>query len=160
MNKAFLLIGGNVGERKKNLDKAIQLLEEQAGKIVKTSSVYETAAWGKTDQAAFLNQALEIDTDMNAKQLMQTILKIEKTIGRERKEKYGPRIMDIDIIFFNSDRYNNDFLRIPHPEMQNRRFVLLPLAEIAPSYIHPELKKTVIELLSTCPDELAVNKYF
>src|SRR5258708_37086154 len=119
MNKAFLLIGGNLGKRKENFEMAKKLISQYCGSIIKSSLLYETAAWGKTDKPSFLNQALEIETKLNAKQLMRRILKVEKMMGRERKEKYGPRIIDIDILLFNQEQHDYPFLRIPHPEMQN-----------------------------------------
>lgn len=159
MNKAYLLTGGNMGDREAYLVEASKLLQEQCGKISKVSSFYETSAWGNTDQPAFLNQALELQTTLNARQLIRKILKIEKTIGRVRKEKYGPRIIDIDILLFNTDIYDLTFLKVPHPEMQNRRFALMPLNEIAADVIHPVFHKTVARLLQECPDELDVKKY-
>lgn len=158
MNTTYLLTGGNMGDREENLTKARDLLEEHCGTVVRTSGLYETAAWGKTDQPAFLNQALEIQTEMNARQLIRKILKVEKMMGRVRTEKYGPRIIDIDIILFNDEIHNYHFLRLPHPEMQNRRFVLMPLAEIAPHLIHPKFQKTISQLLDECTDELPVTK--
>jgi len=158
MNKAYLLTGGNMGDRAANLARARVLLESQCGKIVAASSLYETEAWGKTDQPAFLNQALELETALKAPQLIRRILKVEKQMGRIREEKYGPRIIDIDILLFNDETFYYHFLRLPHPEMQNRRFALLPLAEIAPDVMHPVLHKSVRELLELCPDKLAVKK--
>jgi len=158
MNKAYLLTGGNIGNRKAMLQQAIQLLNEYCGKVTAESSLYETAAWGNTDQSAFLNQALELETGLNARQLIRKILKVEKLMGRERKEKYGPRIIDIDILLFNDETHDIPFLKLPHPEMQNRRFALTPLAEIAPDIIHPVLKKTIKNLLQDCPDTLEVKK--
>src|SRR5262249_19878513 len=154
MNTAYLITGGNVGDREKNLETAREWIETDCGRIVKASSLYETAAWGKTDQASFLNQVLEIQTSLNAMQLIRRILKVEKKMGRVRKEKYGPRIIDIDILLFNDEIITTPFLKVPHPEMQNRRFVLAPLAEVAPHVIHPVLKKPVIEMLEDCPDPL------
>jgi 2-amino-4-hydroxy-6-hydroxymethyldihydropteridine diphosphokinase len=159
MNTAHLLIGGNLGNRKENLLTAISLINEQCGSLTKSSSIYETEAWGKTDQPSFLNQALEISTSLNARQLMRKVLKVEKDMGRIREEKLGPRIIDIDIILFGTEIHDQRFLKIPHPEMQNRRFVLVPLAEINPSLQHPVLKKTIAELLEECPDLLNVKKY-
>ena len=158
MNKAYLLTGGNLGDREKNLAFAKEFIQQQCGTIFAASSLYETAAWGNTDQPAFLNQALELDTAFNARQLIRRILKIEKLMGRVRKEKYGPRIIDIDILLFNNEKHNYQFLRLPHPEMQNRRFALLPLAEIAPDIVHPVLNKTITKLLNECEDELDVKK--
>lgn len=158
MNKAYLLTGGNMGDRQKNLATTYEQIQQECGDIVSSSSIYETAAWGKKDQPPFLNQALEIQTELTPRKLLKKILAIEKQIGRVRKEKYGPRIIDIDILLFNDGIYNYTSLKIPHPEMQNRRFVLVPLAEIAPEAIHPIFKKTIAELLAVCPDELAVKK--
>lgn len=159
MNTAYLLTGGNLGERVHNLAMARELVEAQTGNIIAASSLYETAAWGNTDQPAFLNQAIMIETPLNARQLIRRILKIEKKMGRVREEKYGPRLIDIDILLFNNEKHNYQFLKLPHPEMQNRRFALLPLAEIATEIIHPVLKKTITELLQECKDELEVKKY-
>jgi 2-amino-4-hydroxy-6-hydroxymethyldihydropteridine diphosphokinase len=148
-----------MGKREENFEMAKKLISQYCGPIIKSSLLYETAAWGKTDQPPFLNQALEIETELNAKQLMRRILKIEKMMGRERKEKYGPRTIDIDILLFNEEQYDYPFLKIPHPEMQNRRFALIPLAEIAAGLQHPVLKKTISQLLKECPDKLEVKKY-
>jgi len=158
MITAHLLIGGNLGDRKTNLLTAISLIKEQCGPLTRSSSIYETEAWGKTDQPSFLNQALEISTSLNARQLMRKILKIEKEMGRVRKEKLGPRIIDIDILLYENEIHDLRFLKIPHPEMQNRRFVLVPLAEIDPTLQHPVFKKTIAELLEECPDNLEVKK--
>ena len=158
MNTAYLLIGGNLGNRKENFVKAISLIKEQCGAVTKSSSIYETEAWGKTDQPSFLNQALEIETALSARQLLRKILKIEKIMGRVRKEKLGPRIIDIDILFLENEIHDLHFLKIPHPEIQNRRFVLVPLAEINPGLAHPVLKKTIAQLLEECPDKLEVKK--
>ena len=159
MSTAHLLIGGNLGDRKENLLTAISLINEQCGSLTRSSSVYETEAWGNTDQPTFLNQALEISTSLNARQLMRKILKIEKEMGRVREEKLGPRIIDVDILLFENEIHDLRFLKIPHPELQNRRFVLVPLAEIDPTLQHPVFKKTIAELLEECPDLLNVKKY-
>ena len=158
MNKAYLLTGGNMGNRLLFLIQAKELLTEYCGEITAASSYYETAAWGNTEQAAFINQALELQTNLNARQLIRKILKIEKMMGRIRKEKYGPRNIDIDILLFNDEIQDIAFLKLPHPEMQNRRFALLPLAEIAQATIHPVLKKSIQQLMKECPDTLEVKK--
>ena len=158
MNKAYLLTGGNMGDREDALGKALALIRGYCGNISVTSSIYETAAWGKNDQPSFLNQALEIYTELQPRQLLRQTQKIEKQIGRVREEKYGPRIIDIDILFFNEEIHNYPLLKIPHSEIQNRRFVLVPLAEIAAEFIHPILKKTISELRTICPDKLEVSR--
>jgi len=159
MNKAYLLTGGNLGNREEHLAKARLLITEHCGPIQKASAIYETAAWGKTDQPAFLNQALELDTQLNARQLIRRLLKVEKSMGRIRKEKFGPRLIDIDILLFNDEVHDYHFLKLPHPELANRRFALLPLDEIASGQIHPVLKKSIHQLLEDCPDPLPVLKY-
>lgn len=158
MNTAYLLTGGNMGNREENLALAKHLLNEQCGRITAASSLYETAAWGNTDQPSFLNQALQLETTLTARQLIRRILKLEKQMGRVREEKYGPRIIDIDILLFNDEKHNYPLLKVPHPELPNRRFALLPLAEIAPDIVHPVLKKTIGELLELCGDFLPVKK--
>lgn len=158
MNESFLLIGGNLGDRERNLSMARELINKHCGAIIRTSSLYETAAWGMQEQPSFLNQALLIQTSLNARQLMRRILKIEKSMGRVRGQKLGPRIIDIDILLFGDEIHNAPFLKIPHPEMQNRRFALEPLSEIAAGSIHPLFKKSVSELLKECNDLLEVKK--
>jgi 2-amino-4-hydroxy-6-hydroxymethyldihydropteridine diphosphokinase len=159
-NKAWLLTGSNVGDRLQNLGKARELITEQCGIITSASSLYETEPWGNTHQPQFLNQALEIETSLSAPELMQEILKVEESIGRKRRKKYDPRLIDIDILLFNDERADTDLIRIPHPEMTRRRFVLVPLAEIAPQIIHPVLGKKIKQLLEECPDKLAVKKFY
>jgi 2-amino-4-hydroxy-6-hydroxymethyldihydropteridine diphosphokinase len=158
MNTAYLITGGNIGNREEQLAYAARLIEERCGSIIDRSSLYETAAWGKTDQAPFLNQALVVETTLNARDLLHEILYIENLMGRDRIEKYGPRIIDIDIIFFNHQKIREDGLVVPHPQMAHRRFVLEPLNEVIPAYIHPVFYKTVNELLIECDDSLPVKK--
>jgi len=158
MNKAYLLIGGNIGDRNKNLKEAIDFIANECGSVIRSSSIYETAAWGKTDQPDFLNQCLAIQTSLTAPNLMKQILGIEEKMGRKRKEKNDPRIIDIDILFFNDEILHTEFLTLPHPQIQNRRFALVPLKEIAPKLIHPVFKKSITRLLEECPDKLEVKK--
>jgi 2-amino-4-hydroxy-6-hydroxymethyldihydropteridine diphosphokinase len=159
MNKVFLLIGGNIGDRLQNLHQAITLLSATCGPVIQQSAVYETAAWGKTDQAAFLNQALVLTTLLRAQELLTTILSVEEEMGRRRMEKFGPRVIDIDILFFNDAVIQEPNLTVPHPQLQNRRFALAPMQEIAPELVHPVLHKTIAQLLVECKDELAVKPY-
>jgi 2-amino-4-hydroxy-6-hydroxymethyldihydropteridine diphosphokinase len=159
MNKLYLLLGSNMGNSKAQLSKAIVQIERQIGHVRRRSSLYSTAAWGNTQQPDFLNQVLVVETEINAWQTMQTILNIEKKMGRLRTVKNAPRIIDIDILFFNKEIIDLEQLSVPHPQIQNRRFVLVPLNQLSPNLQHPVLKKTVHQLLIHCPDKLNVKKF-
>lgn len=158
MNEVYLLTGGNMGERMENLANARKAIGRQCGRIIKTSSVFETAAWGNEDQPAFLNQVLVIDTRLKPEEVLQNILSIERSLGRTREKKYGPRLIDIDILFYNDEIIDEPGLVVPHPRMQYRRFVLEPLAELSPGKWHPVLQKKILTLLAECTDPLSVNK--
>lgn len=158
MNTAFLLIGGNLGNRLQHLAKARSLIHQRCGNIIKTSSLYETAAWGEVKQAAFLNQVLKIHSLLPAAGLLKCLLAAEQKMGRVRKQKSGPRTIDIDLLFFNEDKIEARGLEVPHPRLHLRRFVLEPMNEIAPDLVHPVLNKTINQLLAICEDELAVQK--
>jgi 2-amino-4-hydroxy-6-hydroxymethyldihydropteridine diphosphokinase len=158
MNDAYLLTGGNMGDREMNLARARELIGKRGGTIQKASGLYETAAWGKTNQPSFLNQALQVRTPLEPAEFLQELLKVEKEIGRIRLEKYGPRIIDIDILLYGNKILTSPQLTLPHPELPNRRFALAPLSEIAPALIHPVLHKTILQLLHECDDRLAVKK--
>ena len=159
MNQAYLLIGGNLGNREENLARGRKEIETRCGQIKRASSVYQTAAWGKTDQPDFLNQVLEIETKLQAREILDQLLAAEHAMGRFRDEKYGPRIIDMDILFFNDEIIETRSLQIPHPRLQDRRFALVPLAEIAGNKIHPVTGRTINELLADCPDTLPVYKF-
>jgi 2-amino-4-hydroxy-6-hydroxymethyldihydropteridine diphosphokinase len=159
MNNVYLLMGGNMGDRPQNMHQAQQSIGETVGAVIISSSLYETAAWGLTDQPSFLNQVLQVSTELTAHQVLDEVLLIEKKMGRKRTQKMGPRTIDIDILFYNDETVTAPHLNIPHPEIANRRFVLAPLNEIASSFVHPVLKKTVADLLLHCTDNLEVRLY-
>ncbi|HVB03835.1 MAG TPA: 2-amino-4-hydroxy-6-hydroxymethyldihydropteridine diphosphokinase [Chitinophagaceae bacterium] len=159
MNTAYLLIGSNQGDRESYLRKAVELVSRQIGKIEQISSVYETAAWGKIEQPDYLNQAVRVNTYLKTGELLKAILAIEVNMGRIRRKIWEPRIIDIDILFYNKDIINEEHLHIPHAHLQERRFVLVPLAEIDPEFIHPILNLPISELLEACQDTLQVKKY-
>jgi 2-amino-4-hydroxy-6-hydroxymethyldihydropteridine diphosphokinase len=156
-DEIFLLLGSNLGDREANLDLAGHHIERLIGEIVKKSSLYKTVAWGKTDQPYFFNQVLEVRTLLSPEKLLQQILSIERSMGRARAERWGERLIDIDILLYGDTILDSDTLHIPHPHMHNRRFTLVPLAEIAPGMIHPVFKKNITTLLEECPDELGVE---
>ena len=158
MNKAYLLTGGNLGDRERNLRQAIKQISLSAGTLLKESALYETAAWGLENQPRFLNQALVFETTLPPERLLVELLEIEQQIGRVRKEKYGPRLIDIDILLYDDLIVSSPSLKLPHPELANRRFALTPLAEIAGNLIHPVSGKSISQLLEECADPLAVRK--
>jgi 2-amino-4-hydroxy-6-hydroxymethyldihydropteridine diphosphokinase len=155
---AYLLIGGNLGDRAQNLQRAAELVESGCGDIIAVSAVYETAAWGFSEQPAFLNQVLVLHTLIPPLELMEKLLSIELEMGRVRGEKLGPRIIDIDILLIDGMVMETDTLTIPHPSLHLRRFALEPLAEVAAHVNHPVFQKTIAELLTDCPDTLGVTK--
>ena len=159
MNNTYLLLGSNMGNSKAGLSKAVEQIEKQIGKVIRQSGLYSTAAWGNTKQPDFLNQVIIVETNLSAHQTMQTILNIEKKMGRIRTVKNAPRVIDIDILFFNKEIMEQEHLSIPHPQIQNRRFVLVPLNQLSPNLKHPVLNKTVHQLLINCPDKLNVKKF-
>lgn len=147
MHKVYLLLGSNLGNREKNIDNAINELKACGIIISKKSSLYNTAPWGYTEQPEFLNQAIECLTSLEPVELLREIKKIERKLGREKTFRYGPRIIDIDIIFYDDLILKSNELTIPHPFMHKRDFVLKPLCEIAPNFVHPELKLSIKNLL-------------
>ena len=158
MIDVFLLLGSNLGDREAYLKKAIDLIETELGVAVKKTSVYETEAWGKTDEPNYLNQVVQVDTTLSARQVLEKILQIEIRMGRVRERKWGSRIIDIDILFYGQHMINEPGLIVPHPELHNRRFTLEPLSEIVPDLEHPLLKKSIFQLKSELKDNLIVKK--
>ena len=158
MNDIFLLLGSNLGNRKLFLKQAIDHIETEIAPVVKLSSVFETQSWGKTDAPDYLNQVVQLHTSLSARVLLEKILAIEILLGRERKEKWGSRTIDIDILFYGDEVIHEPDLQVPHPELHKRRFTLEPLAEIAPVFIHPVLHKNILELKNELMDDLIVKK--
>jgi len=156
---AYLSIGSNLGEREKNLSEVVARIRKETGNVVAVSSVYETEPWGFVASSLFLNMVVRVETELEPQILLDALLHIEKSMGRAMNmEKYSSRIIDIDILFYEDiiiDRHN---LKIPHPHLHERRFVLEPLAEISPDYVHPVFKKTVSSLLELCNDTGAISK--
>lgn len=158
MSTAYLLIGGNLGNRSAYLQEAMHLIQQSCGNIVHSSAIYETAAWGVTSQPSFYNRALALETLLEPAELMQKLLRIEEQMGRKRILKMGPRIIDLDILLIDQQIISTGLLTLPHPALPFRRFALLPLCEIAPNLIHPVLQKSIRQLLEECTDELDVQK--
>jgi len=161
MNVAYLCLGGNIEDREKSIELAISKIDHQVGEVTIKSNIYETEAWGVENQQAYLNQCIKVNTNLNSIELINKLLLIEKELGRERilNTTYVPRIIDIDILFFNSEIINSPQLIVPHPRLHLRKFVLIPLNEIAPNYLHPVLNKYIFNLLIECDDTLKVTPY-
>jgi 2-amino-4-hydroxy-6-hydroxymethyldihydropteridine diphosphokinase len=158
MIRAFLLLGSNEGERQAMLSAARVRITLLAGPVSMTSSLYETAAWGNTDQPSFLNQVVAIETKLTPAVLLSTLQAIERSLGRVSKGKGEPRTIDIDILLYSDQIIQEPDLVVPHTSMAERRFALTPLAEIAPDAVHPVSKKTFAKMLEECGDGLAVSK--
>ena len=158
MRQVFLGIGSNLGNREENLKNALCRIGEEIGSILISSSVYETEPWGFDADNQFLNMVIKIETKLIPPDLLDALLEIERSMGRVRdKKQYSSRMIDIDILFYEDHVIAYHKLRIPHPYIPDRRFVLVPLIEIAPDFIHPVFHKSVKELLCSCSDNSAVR---
>ncbi len=159
MNRLILGLGGNKGEVLLTLKKAEQLIIDEIGSVIKKSSNYKTAAWGNTNQPDFINSVVVVNTDLEIEQCLLKVLHIEQQLGRIRSDKkWEERIIDIDILFFNDVIIEREHLLVPHPYIQDRKFVLIPLVEILPNEYHPKLNKNFKTLLENCIDMLDVQK--
>jgi 2-amino-4-hydroxy-6-hydroxymethyldihydropteridine diphosphokinase len=159
MQVVYLLLGSNLGDRKTYLKEASVLLEKAIGLITQRSSIYETAAWGVEDLPDYLNQVLEMETNLSPENILEKTQGIEEKLLRTRTNKWHSRTIDIDILFYGTAVIDLPNLKIPHPEIQNRLFTLTPLNELVPDYIHPVLKKTIHELKQHVNDKLPVKIY-
>ena len=154
----YLLLGSNMGDSAKMLQAACDKIELEIGKITRKSSLYKTAAWGNEDQAPFLNQVIIVPSALSATDCLQAILKIEELLGRKRSVKNAARTIDIDILFYGNAVISLPSLTVPHPELQNRNFVLAPLRELSPNLLHPKYKINMKQLHLRTSDKLAVEK--
>lgn len=153
------MLGSNEGDRLAHLQQAVAQIPMNCGLIVRVSNVYSTEAWGLEDQPDFLNMAVEVDTDLSPIGLLKATQQIEEQLGRQREVKWGQRTLDIDILLYGAEIIDEEQLKIPHPYLPERRFALVPLNEIASEVVHPQLQKTVNQLLEDCSDELEVLAY-
>jgi len=157
IKSVILLLGGNQGDVSKTLVASLALIEKEIGPIISVSHIYQTKAWGPIPQGDFLNIAVKLKSVFPAGIIMKKLLDIEKVFGRRRAVKYGPRTLDMDMLFYGNKRLSNQLLVLPHPEIQNRRFVLQPCSDIIPKFKHPVLHQTINELLLICADQLEVK---
>ncbi|MHA8061781.1 2-amino-4-hydroxy-6-hydroxymethyldihydropteridine diphosphokinase [Cytophagaceae bacterium 50C-KIRBA] len=154
----YLSLGGNLGNTLEIFKNVYPILEKKIGPILHFSSIYQTKAWGNTHQADFLNQVLKLSTELNPQELIAQLLLIESELGRVRKQQWEARIIDLDILFYGHQVIQESNLQIPHPFLPQRKFVLIPLTEIAPNLTHPILQKDIHTLLLACPDSSEVKK--
>ncbi len=156
---AVILLGSNLGDRERNLNEAAELIGKMALHVDRVSKTYSSNAWGKTDQPDFLNRVMGIKTNLIPSGLLKKLLETEQLLKRIRTEKWGPRIIDLDILFFDDLVYSDAALQIPHPGISSRRFTLIPLCEIYPDYIHPVYGIQVSRMLEKCEDRGIVEIY-
>ncbi len=152
MDGIYLLLGSNIEDRLTNLNEAVRLLIDQGISIVKYSPIYETAPWGILDQNWFLNLAIQVQTDLAPVHLLKSCQEVENQMGRKRKEKWGPRIIDVDILYFKYQKIDTEGLIVPHPGIPDRRFTLILLNDLIPNHNHPTLNKSHAQLLAECKD--------
>src|SRR5262249_18763668 len=155
--KVILLLGGNQGDVLRHFNECVLQVQKSIGPVYAVSGIYKTKAWGPVPQPDFLNMALGIRTVFPPQLLLKKLLALEKKFGRVRDVKYGHRTLDIDILFYGHRVINTEYLRVPHPEIQNRRFALVACNDIASSLIHPVLGRSIRELLASCKDPLEVK---
>lgn len=158
VDKIYLSLGSNIGDRAANITRALEELRKGGVRITRESSLYETEPLEFREQDWFLNSVAEAETELSPPQLMKTILAVERALGRERRIPKGPRLIDIDILLYGDAVIHTPQVEIPHPRIAGRRFVLIPLAEIAPGVVHPVLQKTVVQLVAETADRSEVRR--
>ncbi|MEO7120634.1 MAG: 2-amino-4-hydroxy-6-hydroxymethyldihydropteridine diphosphokinase [Ginsengibacter sp.] len=160
MEKVFIGLGGNIGNVSETFDLVLKHLNEKIGPVVKSSSRYKTEPWGNKNQDNFLNQVIVAETSLNPNEVLKQIYDIEKKLGRDRDKnnQFAPRTIDIDILFFGNKIINEENLIIPHPRLHLRNFVLTPMLEIAPDFIHPTFNKSIRDLANNETDQSLVKK--
>lgn len=158
MHTVYLLLGSNLGNRETYLDRARKMVEQKIGKIKRMSSLYQTQSWGKANQPDFINQVIEVASNLKAREVLEQIGVIENRLGRQREEKWGSRTIDVDILFYDRDCISEPDLTIPHPYLHERRFTLAPLMELVPELKHPVLNSTIEELYNKLSDNLTVER--
>uniref|UniRef100_F4C636 2-amino-4-hydroxy-6-hydroxymethyldihydropteridine pyrophosphokinase n=1 Tax=Sphingobacterium sp. (strain 21) TaxID=743722 RepID=F4C636_SPHS2 len=158
MHTVYLILGSNLGDSRQQLTKAIQLIDSRVGNVTDQSAIYETVAWGVNNQPNYLNQALKVNTILTPEQTLKEILAIEETLGRKRNTKWEARLIDIDILFYDAIILDTLNLKIPHPLLHLRRFVLTPLVEIAPGLMHPSYRMGIADLYEKLDDNLSVRR--
>ena len=158
MTKLYVLLGGNLGDKRQVFSDAKAKLNQQVGKITNQSAIYETEPWGFESDDIFWNQVIEISTAFSPEEVLQQTQQIERELGRIRKaNQYDSRIIDIDILFYGDQIIEHENLIVPHPRIQERKFALVPLCEIAPKLIHPVFQKSIGQILDECTDLLKVS---
>jgi 2-amino-4-hydroxy-6-hydroxymethyldihydropteridine diphosphokinase len=157
LNSAVILLGSNLGDCLNNLKQAIELMRKCAAGVSATSDIFETEPWGMQDQPLYYNQVILLETTDNARTLMHLLLEIEQEMGRHRIAKWAPRLIDLDILYFNNEIINEEGLVVPHPRLHERRFTMAPLSQILPDFVHPVMKKSNLDILHSLTDELQVR---
>ncbi|NQZ77818.1 MAG: 2-amino-4-hydroxy-6-hydroxymethyldihydropteridine diphosphokinase [Ekhidna sp.] len=157
MNGIYILLGSNIGNRLEYLREAEKLLTQEEIQVIDESTIYETEPWGKSNQDWFLNVVLQLETSASPTKLLKTLLETEEKLGRIRKEKWGERSIDIDLLYYHDEIVSEEHLTVPHPEIPSRKFTLIPLAEMCPLETHPITGQNQVELLAQCTDKLDCN---